>query len=110
MADLSANVTMARKGLANMAMTACYAGPVFNILIGISFGFSSLLAQTGQHEAAVVLSPSVRIGFIFMIINTASLIFTGAFINKGRLSKSYGYGNLVLYAVYIGLSLFATFS
>eukprot|EP00546_Thalassionema_frauenfeldii_P018297 CAMPEP_0178894700 /NCGR_PEP_ID=MMETSP0786-20121207/165_1 /TAXON_ID=186022 /ORGANISM="Thalassionema frauenfeldii, Strain CCMP 1798" /LENGTH=592 /DNA_ID=CAMNT_0020564825 /DNA_START=398 /DNA_END=2176 /DNA_ORIENTATION=+ len=110
MADLSANVTMARKGLANMAMTACYAGPVFNILIGISFGFSSLLVQTGQHEATVVLSPSVRIGFIFMIINTTSLIFTGAFINKGRLSKSYGYGNLVLYAVYIGLSLFATFS
>mmetsp|Transcript_14529 Transcript_14529/g.21427 ORF Transcript_14529/g.21427 Transcript_14529/m.21427 type:complete len:710 (-) Transcript_14529:57-2186(-) len=110
MADLSANVTMARKGLANMAMTACFAGPVFNILIGISFGFSSLLVETGEHEAAVVLTPSVRMGFIFMIINTVSLIFIGAFINNGRLPKSFGYFNLALYAVYIGLSLFVTFT
>jgi sodium/potassium/calcium exchanger 6 len=28
MGDLSANMTMARKGLANMAMTACFAGPL----------------------------------------------------------------------------------
>lgn len=32
--DLSTNMAMARKGLANMAMTACYAGPVFNLLVG----------------------------------------------------------------------------
>ena len=30
--DMSTNMAMARKGLANMAMTACYAGPVFNLL------------------------------------------------------------------------------
>ena len=31
--DMSTNLAMARKGLANMAMTACYAGPVFNLLV-----------------------------------------------------------------------------
>lgn len=31
--DMSTNMAMARKGLANMAMTACYAGPVFNLLV-----------------------------------------------------------------------------
>lgn len=31
--DLSTNMAMARKGLANMAMTACYAGPLFNLLV-----------------------------------------------------------------------------
>jgi sodium/potassium/calcium exchanger 6 len=31
--DMSTNCAMARKGLANMAMTACYAGPVFNLLV-----------------------------------------------------------------------------
>ena len=34
--DMSTNMAMARKGLANMAMTACYAGPVFNLLVGTS--------------------------------------------------------------------------
>ena len=33
--DMSTNCAMARKGLANMAMTACYAGPVFNLLVRI---------------------------------------------------------------------------
>ena len=49
MADLAANVTMAKKGLANMAMTACFAGPVFNILIGLrklaSLHWVTLLAR-----------------------------------------------------------------
>ena len=31
--DFSTNMAMARKGLANMALTACYAGPVFNLLV-----------------------------------------------------------------------------
>jgi hypothetical protein len=34
--DMSTNMAMARKGLANMAMTACYAGPVFNLLVSTS--------------------------------------------------------------------------
>ena len=41
--DLSTNMAMARKGLANMAMTACFAGPVFNMLVGLGLGFSLLL-------------------------------------------------------------------
>lgn len=31
--DFSTNMAMTRKGLANMALTACYAGPVFNLLV-----------------------------------------------------------------------------
>ncbi len=31
--DFSTNMAMAKKGLANMALTACYAGPVFNLLV-----------------------------------------------------------------------------
>lgn len=50
MGDLSANITMARKGLANMAMTACFAGLIFNILVGLGLGFSNLHAQTGKEE------------------------------------------------------------
>ena len=34
--DFSTNMAMARKGLANMALTACYAGPVFNLLVRLT--------------------------------------------------------------------------
>ncbi|KAL3942067.1 MAG: hypothetical protein SGARI_000389, partial [Bacillariaceae sp.] len=67
MGDLSANMCMARKGLANMAMTACFAGPVFNILVGPGLGFSNLQAQTGKHESSVALSAPIVTGFIFVV-------------------------------------------
>ena len=43
--DLSTNMAMARKGLANMAITACFAGPVFNMLVGLGAGFALLLSD-----------------------------------------------------------------
>jgi sodium/potassium/calcium exchanger 6 len=33
---------MTHKGLANMAITACFAGPIFNILVGLGAGFGVL--------------------------------------------------------------------
>ena len=45
--DFSTNMAMARKGLANMALTACYAGPVFNLLVGFPLFYSvPVLCQT----------------------------------------------------------------
>ena len=50
MPDLSGNVIMARKGLANVAITACFAGPVFNILVGLGCGFGVLRHATGNEN------------------------------------------------------------
>lgn len=33
--DLMANLSIAKKGFSEMAMTGCYAGPLFNALIGL---------------------------------------------------------------------------
>ena len=41
------------QGLANMAMTACFAGPVFNMLVGVGVGFAMLLhdlPDDGEEE------------------------------------------------------------
>ena len=100
-ADLSANVAMARKGLANMAMTACFAGPVFNILIGLGLGFSSLSAITGERELKVELSGSVVSGFVFVMLNCAAIIGVGVFVGQGHIPKQHGYLALTLYSVYV---------
>jgi len=110
MSDLSANLTMARKGLANMAMTACFAGPVFNILVGLGLGFSSLAAETGVHERAVSLSPSVLTGFLFVGLNAACILSAGLAFGKGRIHKRFGYVSMALYSVYVISSISLQYS
>lgn len=110
MGDLSANMTMARKGLANMAMTACFAGPVFNILIGLSLGFSSLAAQTGNAEMEVEISPSIISGFCSIITLTLLVIVVGTCFSRGRISKEMGYVMFGVYLVYLTLSLVLQFT
>lgn len=111
MGDLSANVTMARKGLANMAMTACFAGPFFNILMGLGLGFGRLAAQTGQSEFQVSLSPSVVTGFLFIVLNSVTIIATGLFVGEiGTIPKNYGYIALTLYTVYLVTSISLQYS
>jgi solute carrier family 24 (sodium/potassium/calcium exchanger), member 6 len=96
---------MARKGLANMAMTACFAGPVFNILIGLGLGFSALAAQTGEPAITVALSASVVTGFIFVMMNCALIVGVGVFLGQGKIPKQHGYVALSLYFVYVITSI-----
>jgi solute carrier family 24 (sodium/potassium/calcium exchanger), member 6 len=110
MGDLSANVTMARKGLGNMAMTACFAGPVFNILVGLGFGFGSLAAMTDNARATVTLSKSAKTGFVFLILNSILILTTGLVWGKGRISKTYGYSALALYSVYAIASIYLQYT
>ena len=110
MGDLSANITMARKGLANMAITACFAGPVFNILIGMALGFSTLSARTGEAEKEVMIPLSVRTGFTFIVINTFMVVGTGLFVTKGTIPKEFGYLAVGLYLVYVVTSMVLQFS
>jgi len=46
--DYATNMAMAKKGLANMAMTACFAGPVFNMLVGTGLGWLLLLQKKDE--------------------------------------------------------------
>ena len=110
MADLSANVTMARKGLGNMAMTACFAGPVFNILVGLGLGFGRLAAKTGSAETEVALPASVVTGLFFLLLNSVAILTTGLFFGKGRISKTYGYAAFSLYAIYVVVSIVSQYS
>eukprot|EP00551_Chaetoceros_affinis_P006604 CAMPEP_0203667180 /NCGR_PEP_ID=MMETSP0090-20130426/4062_1 /ASSEMBLY_ACC=CAM_ASM_001088 /TAXON_ID=426623 /ORGANISM="Chaetoceros affinis, Strain CCMP159" /LENGTH=914 /DNA_ID=CAMNT_0050531269 /DNA_START=322 /DNA_END=3063 /DNA_ORIENTATION=+ len=104
MGDLSANMTMAKKGLANMAITACFAGPVFNILIGLGGGFTKLNTSTGV-DAEVDLLPPISVGFIFLLCNCILVLFSGLVWNRGRIPGGYGYIALALYVFYVVISV-----
>eukprot|EP00814_Leptocylindrus_danicus_P006613 CAMPEP_0116008492 /NCGR_PEP_ID=MMETSP0321-20121206/2889_1 /TAXON_ID=163516 /ORGANISM="Leptocylindrus danicus var. danicus, Strain B650" /LENGTH=796 /DNA_ID=CAMNT_0003477313 /DNA_START=64 /DNA_END=2454 /DNA_ORIENTATION=+ len=105
MGDLAADVTMAKKGLANMAITACYAGPIFNMLIGLGSGFSVLLQKTGEDKKEVELTSSIDAGFIFLTLNCIMILVGGIFVTKGRIESNFGYAAIGLYALYLIVSL-----
>jgi Ca2+/Na+ antiporter len=98
--DLTANATMARKGLVNMAITACFAGPVFNVLIGIGLA----MYIWGAELADLHLTQPLQCAILFSILNCALLLICG--FHRGHLYKSYSYGALILYAVYGCFSLY----
>ena len=109
MPDLSGNVTMARKGLSNMAITACFAGPVFNILIGLGAGFGVLRSATKTDVNYVNLTASIRSGFGFCFFNCGLLLVTGLAINKGFVPARHGYTTFVIYTLYVATSILLQF-
>lgn len=100
--DLSANMAMARKGLANMAITACFAGPLFNILVGLGVGFL-LLDEDGSEAARVVLPDVIVAGLAFILLNNVAMAAWGIRAG-GVVSRKYGYGALALYGAYLVVS------
>jgi len=105
MGDLSANMTMAKKGLANMAITACFAGPVFNLLLGLGCGFSQLNFATHVEATQVSLPTSIKVGFAFTLCNCILVLVWGLLVNSGFISSTFGYVSMGLYAAYVTTSI-----
>ena len=105
--DLIANMTVAKKGLSTMAITASFAGPVFNILVGLGIGLTILTKQshTPGDPVPVYLNNPLRVGFIFSILNGVLVIICGVFVGKGMIPKRFGYVAMMLYAAYVVASL-----
>jgi sodium/potassium/calcium exchanger 6 len=103
--DLSANVAMARKGMPDMATTANFAGPSFNLLLGVGFGFLSLQNELQTDTIyPVSITRSIRIGFSFIVINCV-LIIVCAVVCQWRLPYRYSYVFFAIYVMFIAMSL-----
>jgi sodium/potassium/calcium exchanger 6 len=75
--DFFGNRAMAKAGHASMAITACFAAPLFNILISLSMGFSSLLHKLGTSSVAVSLTPEVLLGGCFLMGYNLTIVLVG---------------------------------
>jgi len=105
--DFIANTSMAGKsaGGTSMAMTACFAGPLFNILVGLGLGFWALFVDKKQSVAAVRFDPVVLVGCVFAMINCVGMA-TVAMLNKHWLPARYGWTMICWYGVYMTVLLF----
>ncbi|XP_078441196.1 cation/calcium exchanger 4-like [Wolffia australiana] len=103
MGDLSSNLAMAMAGSEDgvqIAMVGCYAGPMFNTLIGL--GMAMVLSAWAARPAALVLpvDPSLALTIVFLVLGLvwALVVLTR---NQMRPSRLLGFGLLGIYAVFL---------
>jgi sodium/potassium/calcium exchanger 6 len=102
--DLIGDISVARQGYPAMAVGACMGAPVFNLLFGL--GVSMSLSPDIRKYGVIVLDqdPSIAVAFLFLIISlTSTLIIIP--LSKFKGYKWYGLYLLVLYAIYLALSI-----
>lgn len=106
--DLVADITVARLGYPVMALSACFGGPMMNILLGIGLGglFMTLNATSNDMPTAAVTAGWYHIEISkVLIISTITLlvILVGLLIvvplNGWQMDRRIGWGLIVLWVV-----------
>ncbi|KAL2821034.1 Sodium/calcium exchanger protein-domain-containing protein [Aspergillus granulosus] len=104
--DLVANITVARLGFPVMALSACFGGPMLNILLGIGLGglYMTLHSKKSQTMATADITYDIAVSKV-LIISGATLLATlvGLLIvipwNNWRMDRKIGCGLIVLWCV-----------
>lgn len=85
--DLVANMTVAKMGFPMMALSACFGGPMLNILVGV--GVSGLVVMPDSSGYQVELSHTLVISGITLLL-TLVFLLVAVPLNKWRLSRTLG--------------------
>ncbi len=96
--DLVANVASARRGFVNMSISACFGGPLFNILLGVGIPFTFQCIRDGEIMIKRSFLQDILALFVGISL-VSSLIFVP--LNKFYFSRRYGIYLIFLYAVFL---------
>ncbi|XP_072992999.1 cation/calcium exchanger 1-like [Typha latifolia] len=108
MGDLIANVAMARSGGkcgAQVAISGCYAGPIFNTLAGL--GISLVMSAWAVHPARFVIpvGPALFETLCFMIGGLLWALLILLLKKDVKLDRALGIGLLAIYLCFLSLGL-----
>ncbi|KAH1707508.1 hypothetical protein KXX35_009714 [Aspergillus fumigatus] len=102
--DLVADITVARLGYPVMALSACFGGPMLNILLGIGLGglYMTVKAKP-ETEAARQGSYDIAISKVLVIsgatlLTTLLLLLIVVPLNNWRMDRKIGWGLIILWA------------
>lgn len=108
--DLVADITVARLGYPVMALSACFGGPMLNILLGIGVGglymtlnrtSSSVLLSSGRNKAhpyEITISKVLIISGATLLVTLVGLLVVVP-LNNWRMDRRIGWGLIVLWTV-----------
>ena len=109
--DLVANVTVARLGLPYMAFSACFGGPMLNILLGIGLGGLYMTvsgANKRQHKHPdqpikfkpyhVEVSATLLVSAVALLVTLIGLLVVVP-LNKWKMDRRIGWGLIGLWCI-----------
>lgn len=110
--DLVADITVARLGMPVMALSACFGGPLLNILLGVgisgvymcitdpSNGAEHLSGEVGGWDRSfdITIAPTLLISAIALLVTLVSLLVVVPF-NGWYMSRRIGWGLIGLWTV-----------
>lgn len=104
--DLVSNVTIARDGFSNMALAGCFAGPVFNLNVGIGLSLLIVTMEGGQKGIVDLGALSTREHVAFGFLLASLLLHLGSMSLWGLLYPRKIVGAFVgLYLAFISTEL-----
>lgn len=97
--DLIADISMARQGYPRMGISACFGGPLFNMLIGLGIPFSFACAEHGGvfHLKINLEEMILAAGLTLSLVSTLIIVP----LSKFQMSRPYGLYLLALYLVFL---------
>ncbi|KAF4445962.1 cation exchanger [Fusarium albosuccineum] len=109
--DLVADITVARLGYPVMALSACFGGPMLNILLGIGIGGAMMMIQKANKKHRknpshpikykpyrIQVGGTLMISAITLLVTLVGLLIVVP-MNKWILSRKIGWGLITVWAV-----------
>ncbi|GAN10891.1 sodium calcium exchanger protein [Mucor ambiguus] len=106
--DFVANVTMARMGYPLMAMSACFGGPMLNIMLGVGIGATFVTSQRNEPYSIDVSKTIVVSSIGLLVVLISSLILVP--LNGYRMSRGFGYSWIAIYLICTAINLYIEIS
>jgi sodium/potassium/calcium exchanger 6 len=101
--DMFGNLAMAKAGQTSMAFTACFACPLFNMLMALALGYSSYFSREGVSQVNVELTPEVALGCVFLMAHCGVIVAVGLLCGR-RLPQQFYIFSRVWYGLYFVLA------
>ncbi|KAI1293578.1 putative sodium/calcium exchanger 7 [Halotydeus destructor] len=101
--DLVSNVSMARQGFPRMAISACFGGPLMNLLLGFGLPYTIGLSDKGGPLQLTY----TKMTSLLYATSTLCLMTTVVFmvLNKFEAKKSHGIFLITIYIIYMTLAI-----
>ncbi|XP_024536665.1 cation/calcium exchanger 5 [Selaginella moellendorffii] len=106
MGDLVADIAIARAGKPEMAIAGCFAGPMFNMLVGLGFALVLHTSYLEPPEYYLSYHPSLLIAFGFLFTGLVGSLLVVA-CSKFQVTRTWGLCLIGLYFIFTLVSVFS---
>lgn len=102
--DLVADVALAKAGHPAMAMAGCFAGPMFNMLVGLGTALVIETASTYPGAYELQFHVSIVVAFVFLLLSLMGSLLVVTWY-RFRVPRFWGFCLVGLYLLFTAVSL-----